>query len=235
MPGLLQTTEHARAVTHEAVPPMRPYEVEHRVSHRVKRQAVLFEGAPTPCTTNVHGAALRMGFGGPDTTRAQLGYLLETSEQPTITILVLPFGEAGFPATGLPGDLPKGAGTREQLSRRPRYWVRRTHLWTRMSPRIVLVAKSTVPSGWARALTTTPGTESSTGLPVSTSQARTISSAPAAKNSPVPSTLAVASVNTSVPVSIGGPTGDPVTAFHLRRRPSGSVETNPGSPAVGSA
>ncbi|MFE9999091.1 helix-turn-helix domain-containing protein [Streptomyces avermitilis] len=102
MPGLLQTTEHARAVMREAVPPMRPYEVEHRVSHRVKRQAVLFEGTPTPYTAIVHEAALRMGFGGPDTTRAQLGYLLETSEQPTITILVIPFGEAGFPASGQP-------------------------------------------------------------------------------------------------------------------------------------
>ncbi|MEU9368333.1 DUF5753 domain-containing protein [Streptomyces avermitilis] len=50
----------------------------------------------------MHEAALRMGFDGPDTTRAQLSYLLETSEQPTITILVTPFGEAGFPASGQP-------------------------------------------------------------------------------------------------------------------------------------
>ncbi|MFJ8509618.1 Scr1 family TA system antitoxin-like transcriptional regulator [Streptomyces avermitilis] len=43
-----------------------------------------------------------MGLGGPNTARAQLGYLLETSKQPTITILVIPFGEAGFPASGQP-------------------------------------------------------------------------------------------------------------------------------------
>ncbi|WP_413757463.1 helix-turn-helix domain-containing protein [Streptomyces sp. MMBL 11-3] len=102
MPGLLQTTEHARATMREAVPPLRPYEIEHRVSHRVKRQAVLFEGAKTPYTAIVHEAALRMGFGGPEISHAQLGYLLEMSEQPTITILVIPFGEAGFPASGQP-------------------------------------------------------------------------------------------------------------------------------------
>ncbi|MEX3101479.1 MULTISPECIES: helix-turn-helix transcriptional regulator [unclassified Streptomyces] len=109
MPGLLQTPEHARAVMRELVPPLRAYEMEHRVSYRVKRQAVLFEGTPTPYTAIVHEAALRMGFGGPDVTRAQLGYLLEMSEQPTITLLVLPFGQTGFPAAGQPITYVTGA------------------------------------------------------------------------------------------------------------------------------
>ncbi|MFH8464000.1 helix-turn-helix domain-containing protein [Streptomyces sp. NPDC017991] len=102
MPGLLQTTEHARAVMREAVPPLRAYEIEHRVSHRAKRQVVLFEGVATPYTVIVHEAALRMGFGGPEISRAQLGHLLESSDHPTITVLVIPFGEAGFPASGQP-------------------------------------------------------------------------------------------------------------------------------------
>jgi transcriptional regulator with XRE-family HTH domain len=102
MPGLLQTTEHARAVMREAVPPLRSYEIEHRVSHRAKRQAVLFEGVATPYTAIVHEAALRMGFGGPEISRAQLAHLLEASDHPTIAVLVIPFGEAGFPASGQP-------------------------------------------------------------------------------------------------------------------------------------
>ncbi|MFF8317928.1 helix-turn-helix domain-containing protein [Streptomyces bobili] len=108
MPGLLQTPEHARATMREAVPPLRPYEIEHRVSYRVKRQAVLFEGTPTPYTAIVHEAALRMGFGGPDITRAQLRHLLEMSDQPTITVLVIPFGQTGFPAAGQPITLATG-------------------------------------------------------------------------------------------------------------------------------
>lgn len=81
---------------------LRPYEIEHRVSYRVKRQAVLFEGTPTPYTAIVHEAALRMGFGGADIARAQLWHLLEMSEQPTVMVLVLPFGQTGFPASGQP-------------------------------------------------------------------------------------------------------------------------------------
>ncbi|OQD56640.1 transcriptional regulator [Streptomyces phaeoluteigriseus] len=108
MPGLLQTADHARATMREAVPPLRPYEIEHRVSYRVKRQAVLFEGTPTPYTAIVHEAALRMSFGGPDIARAQLSHLLEMSEQPTITVLVIPFGQTGFPAAGQPITLATG-------------------------------------------------------------------------------------------------------------------------------
>lgn len=109
MPGLLQTPEHARAVMRELVVPLRAYEVENRVSHRVQRQAVLFEGTPVPYSAVVHEAALRMGFGGPDVARGQLNYLLEMSELPTITLLVLPFGQTGFPAAGQPITYAAGA------------------------------------------------------------------------------------------------------------------------------
>ncbi|MCP3819906.1 helix-turn-helix transcriptional regulator [Streptomyces sp. A3M-1-3] len=100
IPGLLQTTAHARAVMAESVPPLRPYEIEHRVSYRIKRQAVLYEGIPTHYTAIVHEAALRMGYGGPLVAREQLGTLLEESERDNVTILVIPFGEASFPASG---------------------------------------------------------------------------------------------------------------------------------------
>ncbi|MGW4271775.1 DUF5753 domain-containing protein [Streptomyces seoulensis] len=102
MPGLLQTPEHARATMREAVPPLRPYEIEHRVSYRVKRQAPLFEGARTTYDAIVHEAALHMGFGGPEVARAQLHHLLEMGEESTISVRVLPFGQTGFPAAGQP-------------------------------------------------------------------------------------------------------------------------------------
>jgi hypothetical protein len=43
-----------------------------------------------------------MGFGGPDVARAQLAHLLTMSEETTITVLVIPFGQTGFPASGQP-------------------------------------------------------------------------------------------------------------------------------------
>ncbi|GAB2877939.1 helix-turn-helix domain-containing protein [Streptomyces mayteni] len=112
MPGLLQTREHARAVFDEVVPPLTPPEVEHRVSHRIKRQGVIYGDTPTPFTAIIHEAALRMGFGGTVVSRKQLEHLVEMSERKHITVLTVPFGAGAFPSSGhgiiyLEGDVPK--------------------------------------------------------------------------------------------------------------------------------
>lgn len=102
VPGLVQTLEHARAVFRQSVPQLRPHEIEHRVSFRVKRQAVLFREVALPYTAIVHEAALRMRFGGPEVTRAQLHYMTEVAEQDNVTIQVIPFDREDFPAAGQP-------------------------------------------------------------------------------------------------------------------------------------
>ncbi|MFD9910050.1 DUF5753 domain-containing protein [Streptomyces sp. NPDC059063] len=108
IPALLQTTDHARALFREVVPPMRQYEIEHRLTHRMKRQAVLHRDDPMPYAATVHEAALRMGFGGPAATRAQLRHLLEMSELPNVTLRVVPFGQVPFPGTGQSVDYVVG-------------------------------------------------------------------------------------------------------------------------------
>ncbi|MFB7470441.1 helix-turn-helix domain-containing protein [Kitasatospora sp. NPDC056184] len=100
IPGLLQTAEHGRALFRDVVPPLSPPEVEHLVSHRIKRQAVLFGARPTPLSAVVHETALRMGFGGPEVTRDQLEYLLTASEHPHIDLRVIPFGTGSYPSSG---------------------------------------------------------------------------------------------------------------------------------------
>lgn len=100
MPGVLQTRDHAHAIISAVEPPLAPHEVEHRISHRVKRQAVLHGEQPTPLTATIHEAALRMEFGGPGVARAQLEYLLTMSEREHITVLVIPFGAGAFPNSG---------------------------------------------------------------------------------------------------------------------------------------
>ncbi|WP_413807520.1 helix-turn-helix domain-containing protein [Streptomyces sp. OE57] len=112
MPGVLQTTEHARALISDALPALALYEVEHHVSFRVKRQAVLYGERPTPLTAIVHEAALRMGFGGSAVARAQLEYLIKMSERENITVKVVPFGAGIFPMSGqgiiyLGGEVPR--------------------------------------------------------------------------------------------------------------------------------
>lgn len=100
IPGLLQTPEHARALFREAVPALRPHEIEYRISHRIKRQAILYREQPPPYTAIVHEAALRMQFGGREVARAQLRHLTEVSEQPAVILRVIPFNGTSFPTTG---------------------------------------------------------------------------------------------------------------------------------------
>ncbi|MEV0218022.1 helix-turn-helix transcriptional regulator [Streptomyces sp. NPDC050704] len=109
IPGLLQIPEHARALFREAVPALRPHEIEHRVSHRIKRQVVLFRERPVPYIAIVHEAALRMQFGGREVTRAQLDHLIEVSDQPNITLRVIPFDGTSFPTAGHGLDYAHGA------------------------------------------------------------------------------------------------------------------------------
>lgn len=100
IPGLLQTIDHARVVFQQVVPALPPHEVEHRLSHRVKRQVVLHQDAPLPYTAIIHEAALRMQFGGPRVARAQLRHILDMSERPHITVLVIPFAAGAYPGSG---------------------------------------------------------------------------------------------------------------------------------------
>ncbi|WP_432095192.1 helix-turn-helix domain-containing protein [Streptomyces sp. bgisy100] len=100
LPGLLQTADHARAIFAESAPPLPAHEVEHRVSHRIKRQAVLDGADLTHYSATIHEAALRMQFGGTATARAQLGHIMEMSERDNITVQVVPFTAGAFPAPG---------------------------------------------------------------------------------------------------------------------------------------
>ncbi|MEU6539347.1 helix-turn-helix transcriptional regulator [Streptomyces sp. NPDC047000] len=108
IPALLQTTDHARAMLREAVPPFRPYELEHRLSYRIKRQETLHGSTPLPYTALLHEAALHMRYGGSDIARAQLAHLLELGEQDNITIRVIPFASPHFPGNGQSFDYAVG-------------------------------------------------------------------------------------------------------------------------------
>ncbi|MEU6391471.1 Scr1 family TA system antitoxin-like transcriptional regulator [Streptomyces sp. NPDC046939] len=111
IPGLLQTPEHARALFREVVPALRPHDIEHRVSYRVKRQVVLFQNRPVPYTALVHEAALRMQFGGREVAKAQLHHLAEVSEESNIEIRVIPFDGTSFPTAGHGLDYAHGPVT----------------------------------------------------------------------------------------------------------------------------
>ncbi|MGP3638435.1 helix-turn-helix domain-containing protein [Streptomyces sp. 24-1644] len=107
IPALLQTVDHARALFQEVAPPLLPYEVEHRLSHRIKRQGILHGDRPVHYTALIHEAALRMGVGGPHVARAQLRNVLDMGEREHITVRVVCFG-SGFSGTGQSIDYLSG-------------------------------------------------------------------------------------------------------------------------------
>ncbi|NGO73594.1 helix-turn-helix domain-containing protein [Streptomyces boncukensis] len=113
LPGLLQTTEHARIVFDQAIPQLPPHEVEHRTSWRIKRQSVLHREDAAPYTALIHEAALRMRFGGPEVTGRQLQHIIETSERENVTVRVIPFEAGEFPGAGQ--TICYAAGTVPQL------------------------------------------------------------------------------------------------------------------------
>ncbi|MER8088903.1 helix-turn-helix transcriptional regulator [Streptomyces sp. NPDC058316] len=100
VPGLFQTAEYAREIFRQDVPALSPPDIEHRISFRIKRQAVLFRESPTPHEAVVHEAALRMQFGGPKVTRKQLQHLLDMGERDHITLRVIPFSAGVLAGSG---------------------------------------------------------------------------------------------------------------------------------------
>lgn len=100
IPGLLQSTDHARELFRQVVPPFSPPDIEHRVSFRIKRQVTLFQNHPTPYVAILHEAALRMRFGGTPVAKGQLQHLLDMSERDHITLKVIPFAAGSFPGSG---------------------------------------------------------------------------------------------------------------------------------------
>ncbi len=100
LPGLLHTEEYARAVFDSGLPRMSRLEVELRVKHRLDRQQVLDEPISLPYIGYIHEAALRMRFGGPKVTQAQLDHLQVMSERDNITLRIIPVSCEGFPGAG---------------------------------------------------------------------------------------------------------------------------------------
>ncbi|MEU4265718.1 helix-turn-helix domain-containing protein [Streptomyces argenteolus] len=100
IPGLLQTTDHAREIFRQVVPEFSRTDIEHRVSHRLQRQAVLDRPTPPPFQAVIHEAALRVPVGGQRVAKAQLCHLAEQSEREHITVQVIPFRIGAYPGSG---------------------------------------------------------------------------------------------------------------------------------------
>ncbi|MGQ0839428.1 helix-turn-helix domain-containing protein [Actinokineospora sp.] len=89
IPGLLQTSDYARAVIRGIVN-VPADEVDERVIARLARQQLLSRDRPPRCSFYVHEFALRLPVGGPEVMSDQLHHLLRASVRHNLTVRVMP-------------------------------------------------------------------------------------------------------------------------------------------------
>lgn len=98
LPGLLQTSDYARAVVHAAVPRWVPEVVTQRVEARMARQQLLFSEHPPHFEAVVDESVLHRVVGSPAVMRAQLERLLLLADLPSVTLRVIPYAAGALPA-----------------------------------------------------------------------------------------------------------------------------------------
>lgn len=92
VPGLLQTVDYARAII-SAVPMFTsPDDVDRRVEHRMKRQALITRKTnPIQLNVILHESVLYRVIGNRSNMAAQLRHLAEMSKRPNITLRIHPY------------------------------------------------------------------------------------------------------------------------------------------------
>ncbi|WP_131769266.1 helix-turn-helix domain-containing protein [Candidatus Protofrankia californiensis] len=113
VPGLLQTPDYARALTHAGFPDAPANELDRRVELRLARQALLTRLDPPHLWVVLDETVLRRPVGGPAVMAAQLDRLAEAATLPHVTIQIMPFAAGAHPAMygpfhlfRLPAELP---------------------------------------------------------------------------------------------------------------------------------
>jgi transcriptional regulator with XRE-family HTH domain len=99
IPGLLQTSDYARAIMITADVP--EHQIETRVAVRMGRKEALTRRRPAKLLALINESVLWQSIGGPEVMAAQLRYLLEVSEWPTVDLRVVPKDSGWHP--GLEG------------------------------------------------------------------------------------------------------------------------------------
>lgn len=102
VPGLLQTSDYARALM-AAIEPATPTDVlEHLVAARMIRQQILTRTKPAELQVVLGESTLRTPVGSKRVMRGQLESLLEATSQPNISLQILSFDAGANP--GMEGE-----------------------------------------------------------------------------------------------------------------------------------
>ncbi len=98
VPGLMQTRDYARAMYEAGVPKFTPERIEEHIEVRLTRQQLLMQNPPVRLDVILDEAVLHRMVGGPRVMRTQLDRLIEVSNQPNISMQVIPYALGAHPA-----------------------------------------------------------------------------------------------------------------------------------------
>ena len=98
IPGLLQTESYIRAITAASFPAATSDYAERTVALRLARQQLLHRPDPPGYWVVLDETVLRRPIGGRHVMRDQLTHLIQSAEQPEVTIQVIPFAAGWHPA-----------------------------------------------------------------------------------------------------------------------------------------
>jgi transcriptional regulator with XRE-family HTH domain len=99
VPGLLQTSDYARAVITAANPKKPPEWIDRAVQARMNRKELLTrEAGRAALRCVVNESALKRLVGGPEVMLRQISYLWEMAQRPNITVQILPLAAGAYAA-----------------------------------------------------------------------------------------------------------------------------------------
>jgi hypothetical protein len=99
VPGLLQTSAYARAVITAGNPKRAPQWIDRAVQARMNRKELLTrEANRASLRCVIDESALRRLVGGPQVMARQVSYLWEMTQQPNITVQILPLAAGAYAA-----------------------------------------------------------------------------------------------------------------------------------------
>jgi transcriptional regulator with XRE-family HTH domain len=102
VPGLLQSPAYAREVIQLGHPSITRDELNRRVELRMGRKRLLSRTAPPRLWAALDEAVLRRPMGDASVMREQIEHLLEMTDNPNVTLQIVPFNVGGHSAAGGP-------------------------------------------------------------------------------------------------------------------------------------
>lgn len=100
VPGLLQTSDYARALFSYVNPQFSDEEIQRWVDHRMRRRVIVERPQPILYEAVIHEAALRIKVLDSAGMRAQLAHILSLSASDHVTVRVIPFTVDNFAGAG---------------------------------------------------------------------------------------------------------------------------------------